>query len=129
LWYYERSQNHWKAAKFAESHREKLRTLQRSANFEWSNADFLDHANDALIECRYALKYSYALGYFMPDGPEKNLFEFLQGELEVYTERLSEFLETPLDQMNRPKIIDNTVSTRTFLKNLEEGIKRGLTNV
>ena len=133
LWYYERSQNHWRAAKFAESHRleisEKLRTLQRSTNVEWSNADFLDNANDALIECRYALKYSYALGYFMADGHEKNLFEYLQGQLEVYTERLSEFLETPIDQMNRPKIIDNTVSTRTFLKNLEEGMKRGLTNV
>jgi hypothetical protein len=65
----------------------------------------------------------------MDDGPEKNLFEYLQGELEVYTERLSGFLEAPLVDMSRPTILDNCVAVRQFLKNLEDGIKRGLTNV
>ena len=65
----------------------------------------------------------------MSDGPEKALFEFLQGELEIYTERLSGFLESQIDETSRPKILDNVVAVRRFLKNLEDGIKRGLTNV
>jgi ariadne-1 len=133
LWYYERSNNHGNAAKFAEKDRlktsERLRKLQNDAKFDWTNNDFLEQAADILIECRYSLKYSYALGFFMDDGPEKNLFEYLQGELEVYTERLSGFLEAPLVEMSRPKILDNCVAVRQFLKNLEDGIKRGLTNV
>jgi ariadne-1 len=134
LWYYERSNNHGNAAKFAEKDRaktsEKLRVLQSQSKVDgWSNTDFLEQAADALIECRYSLKYSYALGFFMNDGPEKALFEFLQGELEIYTERLSGFLESQIDETSRPKILDNVVAVRRFLKNLEDGIKRGLTNV
>ncbi len=47
-----------------------------------------------MIDCRRVLKYTYALGYFLPDGsPEKHLFEHQQEMLEKNTERLQEFVE------------------------------------
>jgi len=36
------------------------------------------------------LKYTYVFGYYLPNGSEKTLFEFLQQDLEKNTEHLSE---------------------------------------
>ncbi len=42
------------------------------------------------MQCRRTLKYTYVFAFYLPDAtPEKNLFEWLQEELETTTEALS----------------------------------------
>lgn len=38
-----------------------------------------------VFQCRQILKYTYAFGFYLSDGPEKELFEFLQQDLEKNT--------------------------------------------
>ena len=39
------------------------------------------------------LRDSYIFGYYMPEGVNVNLFEYIQGELEGNTGRLEQLLE------------------------------------
>jgi len=49
---------------------------------------------EILLECRNVLKYTYVAAYYLPEtGPVKELFEYLQMDLETTTEQLSEILE------------------------------------
>lgn len=51
------------------------------------------------------LKYTYVLGFFLPDGsPEKRLFEHHQEMLEKNTERLQEYTELNLDLIDRTQV-------------------------
>lgn len=52
-----------------------------------------------VIECRRILQWTYVLGYYMPSGPEKQLFEFLQENLEKNAEHLHGLVERPLDKV------------------------------
>jgi ariadne-1 len=55
---------------------------------------YIQDATDVLLQCRLVLKYSYIVGYFMPeDKITRNLFEFQQEVLEKTAEQLSEALE------------------------------------
>lgn len=50
-----------------------------------------------VIECRRILQWTYVLGFYMQPGPEKQLFEFLQQNLEKNAEHLHGLVERPLD--------------------------------
>lgn len=63
------------------------------------------------------LKYTYVFGFFLEDGKEKELFEFLQEDLEKSTEHLTELLFRELDNLalavaNLPDV----VHLRTYMK-------------
>ena len=58
------------------------------------------------LQCRRVLKYSYAYGYYMKEGPEKRLFEHLQEHLEKNTEHLAELSEMPLLKINRTEVVN-----------------------
>jgi len=73
------------------------------------------------------LKYTYVFGYYLPDGPEKVLFEFLQQQLEMSTEHLSELSEQPIEKLNRADVTNYTRVTARFMNNLLEGVEQGLT--
>ncbi|ELR20875.1 uncharacterized protein ACA1_278060 [Acanthamoeba castellanii str. Neff] len=95
-----------------------------------ANVDYIFNATEQLIECRRTLKHTYVLAFYLPDlSPEKNLFEWLQEELEVTTESLSGVLEKPISGSaeEKRKIIDLTNLARTRLEHLLDGVREGLT--
>lgn len=58
-----------------------------------------------VINCRRVLKYTYVLGFFLREhSPEKQLFEHHQEMLEKNTERLQEYTELNLDQIDRAQV-------------------------
>jgi len=88
------------------------------------------------------LKWSYAYGYFMKTVDDKNLFEFLQENLEKNCEGLHEMIEKPLDEYLdedclekksfyalKSKMISHTSSTKTYYTNILTGLEKGLKNV
>lgn len=80
------------------------------------------------VECRNVLKYTYVFAYYLPDGPEKTLFEFLQQQLEASNETLSELSELPpIDKLDRTQIVNYTRITNQFMNNLLTGVAAGLT--
>ncbi|KAG6617493.1 ariadne-like ubiquitin ligase [Phytophthora cinnamomi] len=133
LHYYQRFANHSEAGKFAQRMREgtenRMIELQAShGDSSWIDVQFLNAATEQLIECRRVLKYTYVFGYYLPPGKEKNLFEYLQENLEKNAEHLTGLSEMPLDKMNRSEIINYTRVTETFLRNLLTGVEDGLTS-
>jgi len=108
---------------------QKVIDLQNQGNYV-RKVDFVYEAAEQLIECRRTLKYTYVFAFYLPDGsPEKNLFEWLQEELETNTEKLSEILEKPLDPSapGLKSMHDFTQLAATRLDHLLEGVKDGLT--
>lgn len=134
LHYYQRYHNHDQSKRFAFKQREqtekRMTELQETAGkkITWMDVQFLKAATDQVYDCRRVLKYTYAFGYFLKtDGPEKDLFEYLQQELEKNTEHLSELSERPLDKLDRQEVVNYTRVTNKFLKNLLDGVSSGLT--
>jgi ariadne-1 len=132
LHYYQRYANHSEAGKFAQRMREgtELRMVELQATHgesSWIDVQFLNAATEQLIECRRVLKYTYVFGYYLSPGKEKNLFEYLQENLEKNTEHLTGLSEISLEKMNRSEIINYTRVTERFLRNLLSGVEDGLT--
>lgn len=71
--------------------------------------------------------YTYVNAYYLPDGPEKVFFEYLQAELERETERLSHELESGF--YNRKVLLNLTTVARKRLERLQDGVKNGLTEL
>jgi ariadne-1 len=80
------------------------------------------------VQCRNVLKYTYVFAYYLDDGPEKTLFEFLQQQLEASNEHLSELSELPpLEKIDRAQVVNYTRITSQFMNNLLNGVASGLT--
>mmetsp|Transcript_17747 Transcript_17747/g.31799 ORF Transcript_17747/g.31799 Transcript_17747/m.31799 type:complete len:494 (-) Transcript_17747:237-1718(-) len=135
LHYYQRYHNHDQARKFAKSQIEtsekRMAELYSSQgnneNSQWQNVQFLTKSTLQVLECRRVLKYTYVYGYYCQDAKERELFEFLQEDLEKATEKLSELSEQPLEHLSRQEVVDFTMFTQKFLTNLLEGLEDGLT--
>merc|ERR1712107_560669 len=68
--------------------------------FEIIELQFLYDALRQVRACRRVLKWSYVYGYYLEEtGPEKNLFEHLQKNLEEKIDRLHEMLEKDFEQI------------------------------
>merc|ERR1719476_672770 len=78
----------------------KVRTLHDKHGFEIIELQFLYDALRQVRECRRVLKWSYVYGYYLEEeGPEKNLFQHLQRDLEEKTDHLHEMLEKDFEAM------------------------------
>merc|ERR1719197_3093 len=76
----------------------KVQTLHDKHGFEIIELQFLYDALRQVRACRRVLKWTYVYGYYLEEsGPEKNLFEHLQKNLEEKTDNLHEMLEKDLD--------------------------------
>lgn len=131
LHYYTRYHNHHQAGEFAKTllvaTAERMAELQmQDSNTNWMDVQYLSDATKAVIECRNVLAYTYVFGYYLAPGPEKELFEFLQQNLEKNTDHLQELSEQPLETIMREEVVNYTRVTSTFLKNLLEGVESGL---
>ena len=81
----------------------------------------IEDATENLIECRRVLKYTYVKAFYIKDKGEKNLFEFLQGDLETATEALSHLLEAEVGTMmlDEIRVRSNNAATR-LIKLIED---------
>jgi ariadne-1 len=68
--------------------------------------NFLSEALEEVIKCRKVLKWTYVFGYYIENGKEKNLFEFLQEKLEENCDKLHELIEAPFDKFLDTEITD-----------------------
>jgi ariadne-1 len=123
LHYYQRFHGHDSSLKFAASLREaaerRMIMRQESEKSSWMDVQFLKQAAELVIECRRVLKYTYVLGYSLPDDtPIKQLFEHHQEMLEKNTERLHEYTEQPMEVMDRTQIVNLTRVTERFMASL-----------
>src|SRR5690606_14018076 len=130
--YYSRYQNHARSQKFEKQLREKLESkiseLQEKNKYSsWIDVQLVQQAADQLIACRNALKYTYVYAYYLNDGKEKNLFEYLQEDLERATEQLSGILEGPAEKYDRDLILNVTKNAERRLDHLLKGVENGLT--
>jgi len=100
---------------------------------------FLIEATEQLILNRRVLQYSYCMGYYLDKSrqAEKNLFEYLQEDLEKHTNHLSELYEKDLNSIEdyhafmkwKEEVTNYTRVTKKFLDNFLEGTAEGLTYV
>eukprot|EP01080_Neovahlkampfia_damariscottae_P005380 gene5380-9187_t len=130
--YFKRYANHSQSQKFEKVLRDKteerMKELQIKNKYSsWIDVDYVQKGVDQLIECRNSLKYTYVYGYYLNEGSEKNLFEYLQEDLERTTEYLSEILEAPVESFNRDIIISTTKSAEKRLNHLLKDCRDGLT--
>lgn len=82
----------------------KMERLQEEKGYKLGEVIFLKETSLQVIECRRVLKWTYVLGYYLDKGPEKELFEFLQEDLEKNTEHLHGLVEKPLEDYLQPEI-------------------------
>ena len=86
-----------------------------------------------VVRCRRLLKYSYAYAHGMAEDESvsvqaREVFEYMQSNLESNTETLSEMSEKPFDKVERESMLNFVAGTKTLLENLRKGIKGGLSS-
>jgi len=123
-----------KIAEQQRSQTDKKETILDKFTVRAQDTQFLKEATEQLINNHRALKNSYIYGYYKESGSEKNLFEYLQEDLEKYTNKLSEIYERPLDTMDvdsfkkwKEEVTNFTRVTSGFLRKFVEGVMGGLT--
>ena len=101
--YFERFQNNHKSIDYARKmvhdmgkKQEVLRDMS-SVSLSLDECSFLREAAAEVVKCRRVLKWTYVHGYYLEDEREKNLFEFMQEDLEKHTEHLHELVEVELE--------------------------------
>lgn len=102
IFYFERFMDHERSMKLTVREEQdmegKVQTLHDKHGFEIIELQFLYDALRQVRACRRVLKWTYVYGYYLDEaGPEKNLFEFLQKNLEEKTDNLHEMLEKDFD--------------------------------
>lgn len=88
---------------------------------------FILDATHGVLAARKVLKDTYVYGYFLPNSVNRELFEFLQGQLESKTEELSGLIEQKPELVfkDRLKIIDITKTLLASLQNVLQGLEKG----
>jgi ariadne-1 len=141
MFYFHRYESHRNAGAIADKQRKNCqkRENQILEKFDVRSQDtkFLMEATDQLIANRRVLQYSYVMGYYLDKSKvaEKNLFEYLQEDLEKHTNHLSTIYEINLDTIEtyqqfmkwKEEVTNYTRVTKKFLENFIEGTMEGLT--
>mmetsp|Transcript_42957 Transcript_42957/g.108434 ORF Transcript_42957/g.108434 Transcript_42957/m.108434 type:complete len:526 (-) Transcript_42957:588-2165(-) len=142
MWHYHRYDSHKSAGKIADKQRaeaeKKGSKLQRALDVRFADTKFLGDAAEQLLACRRVLRWSYVYGFYLDKSlkAERNLFLYLQEELEKNTNRLSELYEKPLRELSSYQIFQDwkmqvtsfTGVTSKFLDNFVNGVADGLTS-
>jgi ariadne-1 len=139
LHFFKRFMEHQKAQEFSEKYlrkaRDKIRKLHRSrqAVKHVDRGEFYIDAARMVVRCRRLLKYSYAFAHGLAENEStsaqsREVFEYMQSNLESNTETLSEMSEKPFDQVEREAMLNFVAGTKTLVENLRKGIQGGLTS-
>mmetsp|Transcript_17885 Transcript_17885/g.30055 ORF Transcript_17885/g.30055 Transcript_17885/m.30055 type:complete len:586 (+) Transcript_17885:274-2031(+) len=136
LFYYHRYMNHDASRKLDIANRDraakKMEDIQkREPHRLWGDVQFVGEATESLSSCRLVLKWTYVLAHSLTDdSKEKNLFCFLQEDLEKKTERLSELLESDAEKLLKSEVKSEVQvlasvaakSRKKLLKGVEDGL-------
>jgi len=142
MFYYHRYQSHSNAKKIADKQRksaeQKADEIYKKFSVRSQDTQFLQSATEQLLQNRSVLASSYIFGFYMDKTKttEKNLFEYLQEDLEKHTEALSGLYEKSLDKINeydefmkwKEQVTNYTRVTAGFLDRFVEGVMGGLTS-
>jgi len=141
MFYYHRFESHRNALKIADEQRTNCSKKEKEIfdKFDVRSADtkFLLEAVEVIMESRQVLQYSYCYGFYLKKGTqEKNLFEYLQEDLEKHTNHLSTLYETTAEQLIdyhafikwKEEVTNYTRVTKKFLEHFVEGVSTGLTS-
>jgi len=88
------------------------------------DVQFIKDSAELIAECRYVLQYTFIYAFFEKDEGRRNLFEFAQKDLEVYTEKMSGLTEIKAGRTleavlkERDTIVDNVRVLTRFLANI-----------
>lgn len=93
LHYYTRYTNHHNSLKMETEAKvkteEKIREMEKLGDNTWMDCLYLNEANEALHDCRYALKFTYVYAFYLPQTDNfRHHFEMQQTELERQTEEV-----------------------------------------
>ncbi|EGG21134.1 ariadne-like ubiquitin ligase [Cavenderia fasciculata] len=140
MFYYHRYESHKNAMKIADEQRRNAHQKEQQilSKFDVRSADtkFLMEATEQLLRNRRVLQYSYVYGYYLDKkSQERNLFEYLQEDLEKHTNQLSTYYELSIDKLEdyqafikwKEQVTNYTRITKKFLDNFVEGVAGGLT--
>ncbi|XP_072034933.1 ankyrin repeat and IBR domain-containing protein 1-like [Amphiura filiformis] len=114
LHYYSRYKNHGHSHKLEEPLMKKAPSKMKKLACHTSQPNegpgddtkFIEEAIQELLKARRTLKFSYPYGYYLEDrGGSKQIFEFMQNELEDSTESLSQMVARHYLRTPRHKII------------------------
>ena len=128
LHYYTRYNNHHNSLKFEIDAKQKMeakiKEMEALGDNTWMDCQYLNEANEALYECRYALKFTYVFAFYLPkDSNFKVHFEMNQTELEVQTEALAELLEKDVADIQRGEVVHSFQMAKKRLVNLMEVVE------
>jgi len=143
MFYFHRYESHKSAGKIASQQRvncvKKESSILEKFDVRAQDTKFLSEATEQLINNRRVLQFSYVMGYYLDKSKpaEKNLFEYLQEDLEKHTNHLSELYEQTLESITdyhafmkwKEEVTNYTRVTKKFLENFLEGTAEGLTFV
>jgi hypothetical protein len=112
VWHFHRFANHENSRKLESATRVKaegkIKALQEAAPSSsrgWGDVAFVQQGTEEAIRCRSLLKWTYVLAFALTEpSPAKELFLFLQQELESRTERLSGLLESDAETLLQPAV-------------------------
>jgi len=142
MFYFHRYQSHHNAMKIADEQRkmalQKEDDIVKKFNVRSQDTQFLLGATEQLLQNRAVLASSYMFGFYLDKTKqsEKNLFEFLQEDLEKHTDFLSGLYEKSLDSVTdyetfmkwKENVTNYTRVTKGFLEKFIEGVMSGLTS-
>ena len=134
LHFFHRYQNHSHSGELEKQIRGKAlaraNELQKEASTT-SEVQYILDGTDVLLQCRNVLKYTYVFAYYELEQPNsrRNLFEYLQEDLEKTTEQLSELLEGNTSSPDhRLKTLNMIQVAQTRKDNLIKACEQGLTD-
>eukprot|EP00211_Chloroparvula_japonica_P015304 CAMPEP_0119145016 /NCGR_PEP_ID=MMETSP1310-20130426/36872_1 /TAXON_ID=464262 /ORGANISM="Genus nov. species nov., Strain RCC2339" /LENGTH=199 /DNA_ID=CAMNT_0007136805 /DNA_START=1 /DNA_END=600 /DNA_ORIENTATION=+ len=139
MFYFHRYDSHKKARKSMS--REQAETkgviLQDVFGVRTADTKFLVEAEEQLLQNRRALEYSYVYGYYFDRAQkERQLFEYLQEDLEKHTEELTRLYEREVASVTcydecmgwKEAVTNYSRVTKKFLENFIQGVAGGLTS-
>lgn len=140
MFYYHRYESHRNARKVADQQRiscaEKEAAVLAKFGVRSADTKFMLEAVEQLLRCRRILEFSYIYGYYLSSkqGAERNLFEYLQEDVEKHTNELSEQYERELRNLEdyaafmawKERVTNLTRVSGKFVDNFCDGVAKGL---
>ena len=130
MFHFSRFMNHHKsgilaAKELKEEASKMIEKLHEKFGFSVTDTEFIIQALTQVVDCRLVLKWTYVYGYYLGDEKDKKveskeLFEYLQTNLEELTDRLHEYIEkdlvTQFVSLEEGDDLDIEVVNREFAK-------------
>eukprot|EP01118_Nematostelium_gracile_P013300 TRINITY_DN4_c0_g1_i2.p1 TRINITY_DN4_c0_g1~~TRINITY_DN4_c0_g1_i2.p1 ORF type:complete len:540 (-),score=136.34 TRINITY_DN4_c0_g1_i2:83-1480(-) len=143
MFYFHRYESHRNAGAIADKQKKNCQKKEAQIldvfDVRSQDTKFLMEATEQLIANRRVLQYSYVMGFYLDKKKvaEKNLFEYLQEDLEKHTNQLSTVYEQAIETLEtyqafmkwKEEVTNYTRVTKKFLENFIEGTMEGLTYV